>query len=109
MPGELGMSPLVSEEMVDDGEAGGLSSMCDEPGVLWWSAVAAPLPPPVRRRLDGGMMDDEADGECGRLLPWVGPGLEPSWSDTSPETTEDRGEPGDAGIGVTGWVLGESW
>ena len=83
------MSPEVSEEIDEEGD-GGLSSWWEEPGVGWSNA-----PRLVRRRLDGGMID-EADGES----PWLGSGLRPSWSDTSSEAMEERGEPGESVIGM---------
>lgn len=95
MLGELGISPDVSEEMEEEGEVGGLSSWCEDPGV-GWSKAAAVL---VRRRLDGGMIE----------LPWLGSGLMSSWWSDMSEATEERGEPGESAIGVvvvcwTGWL-----
>lgn len=93
------MSPEVSEEMVDEGEVGGWSSWCEDPGV-GWSKDAAPVAAVlVRRRLEGGIIE-ETDGE---LLSWlvVTSGLRSSWSDIS-EAMEERGEPGESAIGNDG-------
>lgn len=78
--------------------------MCEDPGVLWCSAVVFPAPAPaapVRRRLDGGMMDEEAEGEGGWVgwVGWVGGCFGPSWSDIASEATEERGELGESAIG----------
>lgn len=82
------MSPEVSDEMVLEGDGGGMSSWkVVETGVLRSQDMT-----PVRRRLEGGKL--EAEGEKG--------GFSVSRSDMSPETTEERGEPGDSAIG-DGW------
>ena len=84
MPGELGMSPEVSDEMVLEGDGGGMSSWkVVETGVLR-SQVATP----VRRRLEGGKLDAEGEKGCFSV----------SRSDMSSEAMEERGEPGDSAI-----------
>lgn len=85
MPGELGMSPEVSEEMEEDGEAGGISSWkVVETGVLRSQDAM-----PVRRRLEGGIFEAEGEKPC----------FNSSRSDISSEAMEERGEPGDSVIG----------
>lgn len=102
------MSPEVSEEMVDEGEVGGLSSWCEDPPGVGWSkvvvvaAAAVPAPPAgailVRRRLEGGIIE-ETDGELWWSWLVVMSGLRSSWSDMS-EAMEERGEPGESAIGI---------
>lgn len=61
MLGEFGISPELSEEIEAVGEGGGwFSSWAEERGVCRSQDAT-----PVRRRLEGGMLDIE--GECARL------------------------------------------
>jgi hypothetical protein len=82
----LGISPDVSDDIEDDGDGGGGSSSWKEvdTGVLRSQEAM-----PVRRRFDGGMLDDGVETPC----------LGSSRSDMSSEATEERGEPGESAIG----------
>lgn len=105
MPGELGISPDVSEEMEAEGEVGGcgISSWTDESGV-WRSQEAIP----VRRRFEGGMFMLAlfvvvvlgVDGDW----PW-GSYLMSSWEEVSSSMfIDERGEPGESAIWLK-WIL----
>lgn len=95
MLGELGISPDVSDEMVLEGEVGGISSCTDERGV-WQSQEATP----VRRRFDGGMFVLGVDGDC----LWGSYLMSSREESSSSRLMDERGEPGESAIveGSTG-------
>lgn len=86
MLGELGISPDESEEMEVEGEAGAWRSSASwyvvETGVVLRSEGAMP----VRRRLEGGMLELDGERAC----------FASSRSEISSEAMDERGDPGES-------------